>query len=412
MNKTDSTPDQEITFSTKPWLADDYLPPNPFPGEWAVAKEEGVVVTTLESLQATMRAGPGRELWNGKMENEQPALVAAPGMSHLVPLMEVPELRSAVLEHDMQRLRASRKKAVWFGMLAVPVGVLMLIIGASVMGLIMVVVGAAQLYAWYTANKALTELGRDPDAYCARLSADARFVLWTYLHPTAPRRGGVGWSRVYLMLGGWTLVALAQVAAASLYPEKNAAIQAAALVKSLAASEPWRLLTGTMMHGGVFHFLMNMSAAVSFIALVERTAQRRLVALLWLTGALVGSLASVLWSANTSVGASGGILAWLGFALVMAQRRREVLPADFRQSMLTNLGLMVLIGIAGWGVVDNAAHLGGLMAGGAIAAWVFREEKGDLPLADTPTVRWVGRASEAVFVLLTVFTLMKIFRLF
>ena len=59
MNKTDSTPDQDITFSTKPWLAGDYLPPIPYPGEWAVDKEEGVEATTLESLQATMRVGPG-----------------------------------------------------------------------------------------------------------------------------------------------------------------------------------------------------------------------------------------------------------------------------------------------------------------------------------------------------------------
>lgn len=406
-----SASEQDVTFSSKPWLKNDYLPPNPHPDSWVMMTEKGVEPTTLDALEALLRAGPGRELWNGKQENEPPALAAAPGMSHLVPVMEIPELRSALLDHEIARVRDGRRKTGWAGWLMVPLGLGALWLGVSVLGLILVAVGALQLWAWFASSKVMRQIATEPDAYCARQATDARFVMWTYLHPNAPRRGGVGWTRVLLMLGGWTLVAIAQLASGFLFPEKGTAIQAAALIKPLVASEPWRLLSGTMLHGGLFHFLMNMSAAVSFIALVERTAQRRLVALLWLAGALAGSFASVAVSTTTSVGASGGILAWLGFTLVMALRRRAVLPADFRQSVMTNLGLLVLIGVAGWGVVDNAAHVGGLLAGAAVGAWIFREPGGDLPLADSVGLRWTGRIAEACFALLTVFTLLKIFRL-
>lgn len=161
-----------------------------------------------------------------------------------------------------------------------------------------------------------------------------------------------------------------------------------------------------MMHGGILHFVFNMTAAVVFCSIVERTAHRRLAVPLWLLGALAGSLASTFATAQNSVGASGGILAWMAFAVVMAWRRKSLLPPDFFKDLIRNMVIIAIIGIVAWVAIDNAAHLGGALAGAAVALWIFRDPAGDLPLSDGTTLRVVGLLAEIVFVTLALGTVL------
>lgn len=402
------SPPAEVTFADKPWLQDDFLPDNPFPDGWVIVLDGAPKQTTLEDIQQSLRIGPGRELWNGKMERELPTLVAPPGAPKLYPIMEIPALRDAFVENHRRELQAARNRAGWVGFPMLLIGAGAWAAGLTGLVLLVAVFGLPNLSAFFKARTALAALSADEAGYLARLAHDMRFNFWTFEHRGALRRGGTGWSRTVLMLGAWTLVAVVQVVVVTLHdsvkPRWDVAV--AGLIKSLVADEPWRLLTATMMHGGLLHFIFNMGAAALFCLIVEQTAHRRLAAPIWLLGALAGSLVSTFASTQTSVGASGGILAWMAFALVMGWRRKSLLPPDFLKDIIRNVVLIAIIGVVAWDAIDNAAHLGGALAGAAVALWIFRDPSGDLPLADGPGLRIVGLVAEVVFVALTVGTVL------
>ena len=118
-----------------------------------------------------------------------------------------------------------------------------------------------------------------------------------------------------------------------------------------------------MLHGSVIHFLMNASTMFALGPLLERGAQRYLLTPVWLAGAVSGSLLSWMATPTTSVGASGGILAVFTFLLVMGRRRKDRLPPDFANSLIRSLVMIGMLGLLAWGVIDNAAHLGGAFFG-------------------------------------------------
>jgi membrane associated rhomboid family serine protease len=154
---------------------------------------------------------------------------------------------------------------------------------------------------------------------------------------------------------------------------------------------------------------MNAVAALSFGWLMQGAASRRLIAPVWLVGALCGSLFSWAATNTTSVGASGGIMGMSGFLLVMAHRRRATLPPDFFHSFVRSTMWVGVLGILAWEVIDNAAHLGGLLGGAAVGAFVFRNSEGVLPVPDTWLNAIVGRAGEIVFVVIAFYTMARLF---
>ena len=163
-----------------------------------------------------------------------------------------------------------------------------------------------------------------------------------------------------------------------------------------------------MLNGWVMHLLMNVSALVALGPVLERSAHRKLLAPVWLAGALAGSLLS--WAAlpATSVGASGGLMGIFAFLLVMSWRRRKLLPSDFLNSLLRNLLVTAVFGALAWAIIDNAAHLGGFLAGGSIGLLVFRNSEGELPLRDSNGLRALGSVSEAAFVGLIFYTAFRL----
>lgn len=129
----------------------------------------------------------------------------------------------------------------------------------------------------------------------------------------------------------------------------------------------WRLLTSMFLHGGVLHLLINMYALWSVGHLAERMfGSARFVALYMVAG-VCGALASVLWNPHVnSVGASGAILGIIGGLLAFVHRPDSGVPGTIFKALRGWLGGFLLYTFIGGLVIphiDNAAHLGGLVAG-------------------------------------------------
>jgi rhomboid protease GluP len=147
----------------------------------------------------------------------------------------------------------------------------------------------------------------------------------------------------------------------------------AALVKpAVHAGQWWRLLTATYLHGNLMHIAANASVLFSLGRIVETYSGRWRVPLVYLTGALCGSLASVAASSRTSVGASGGVVALAAYLVVMAGESPAGTPLWIRKRMLSILVPTAVMGAAAFMFVDNAAHLGGALGGVLIGLLVRR----------------------------------------
>nr|WP_276510171.1 rhomboid family intramembrane serine protease [Longimicrobium terrae] len=136
----------------------------------------------------------------------------------------------------------------------------------------------------------------------------------------------------------------------------------------------WLLLTAELMHGGPLHFILNFSALRSLGKSIEWRAPRGWVPLVFLVSALGASVASfVLPPDAQSVGASGGLMGMFGFLLVMAHRRRQHMPPGFLRSLVINIALIAGLGLVYYQYIDNAGHLGGIVAGAAIGFFAIPE---------------------------------------
>jgi membrane associated rhomboid family serine protease len=113
---------------------------------------------------------------------------------------------------------------------------------------------------------------------------------------------------------------------------------------------------------------------------------------------------------STSVGASGGIMGLVGFLAVIGYRRKEVLPAGFFKSILINICFIGVIGLVGFAVIDNAAHLGGLVAG-VVCGVVFINKAGGIGLANVSRlVAGLGLVSLIAIAAISLFSIMKILK--
>ncbi|QHE84145.1 rhomboid family protein [Hydrogenophaga sp. BPS33] len=141
--------------------------------------------------------------------------------------------------------------------------------------------------------------------------------------------------------------------------------------------EVWRLLTATVLHGGVLHLALNMFALWDAGRRVCRWFGNGQFLLIYLGSGLAGSALSLHFSSQQaiSVGASGAVFGVLGALLVGVVQHRASVPKAMVTQLLTSqgvfVGIMLAQGFARSGI-DNAAHVGGLVAG-AVLAWVLVE---------------------------------------
>jgi membrane associated rhomboid family serine protease len=162
------------------------------------------------------------------------------------------------------------------------------------------------------------------------------------------------------------LVAMGAVYLAQLSVGIEDSVLIAGFVKPafLEKGEYWRILTGAALHGSIPHILMNGYALYSFGRLMELLTNRAHLAIVFLLAAVGGGVLSLIFlPIGISVGASGGIVGLIGYLLVYAFRRRQFVSAEFRKSLIVNIGFILVFGLVLYQVVDNYGHIGGLVTG-------------------------------------------------
>lgn len=135
--------------------------------------------------------------------------------------------------------------------------------------------------------------------------------------------------------------------------------------------EWWRLLAGTFLHGGLVHLAMNMLGLWGAGKLLNRMVGNAQFLLVYLLSALAGASASLHFAAQAavSVGASGAVFGVVGALVVAVRRRREHLPKALARQIMTSEAVFLVYALANGFAregIDNAAHVGGLLAGGAM----------------------------------------------
>ena len=137
--------------------------------------------------------------------------------------------------------------------------------------------------------------------------------------------------------------------------------------------ELYRLLTVALVHAPgtntpwfSLHLLLNMYALWIVGPIVEQAWGKRMFLLFYLLCALAGSTGSFVFSQVLAVGASGAIFGLVGVILAGTRAHHPALDRRAR-AIVPQLGIFTIINLAfGFfapGMIDNAAHIGGLVAG-------------------------------------------------
>lgn len=163
----------------------------------------------------------------------------------------------------------------------------------------------------------------------------------------------------WILVGSIAVVFIAQMAVGEV------AIEAASFDKQrFLAGEHWRILTGTTIHGGLLHVAMNGYALFSLGRICEMLANRAHLMIVFLLSGIGGGLLSLVFLPDgISVGASGAILGVIGYLAIYAFRRRQFISSEFRKGLLINIGFVLIYGLILSQVIDNFAHVGGLLTG-------------------------------------------------
>ena len=139
----------------------------------------------------------------------------------------------------------------------------------------------------------------------------------------------------------------------------------AGLVKPLVSEgEWWRLATSAFVHANLWHLAANASVLIAVGRIFEAYVPRPWLLVTYATSAVAGSLVSW-WLApgSDSLGASGAVMGVVGFLLVLGWRRPDDVPKSVRERMWMTVIATGFIGALSIGLIDNAAHAGGVIAG-------------------------------------------------
>ncbi|EOS49240.1 rhomboid family intramembrane serine protease [Lachnospiraceae bacterium MD335] len=138
--------------------------------------------------------------------------------------------------------------------------------------------------------------------------------------------------------------------------------------------EYYRFFTSMFMHGGIDHIVSNMIFLAALGEMLERVIGHARFAILYILSGIGGglfSIANVLLSGNhhTSVGASGAIFGLIGAMLILVVIHNGRYQDISVGRMIFAIVYMVYDGMRSEGI-DNAAHVGGLIFGALIMAFM------------------------------------------
>ena len=129
----------------------------------------------------------------------------------------------------------------------------------------------------------------------------------------------------------------------------------------------WRLVTAGFLHGGLMHILMNSWVLFDLGAQVEEVYGAPRLIVIYFFSTVGGFLASTFWSGALSVGASAGIFGLIGAMIALGVTHKSALGMAIRGMYIRWAIYGLLFGLLPMFRTDNAAHVGGLVAGFAIA---------------------------------------------
>lgn len=165
----------------------------------------------------------------------------------------------------------------------------------------------------------------------------------------------------------------------------------------------WRLITAGFLHGGILHILMNSWVLFDLGAQVEEIYGASRMIVFYSLANFCGFLASTYWTSALSVGASAGLFGLIGAMIALGVKHKSELGAAIRGMYVRWAIYGLLIGLLPGLHMDNAAHIGGLAAGFAVAY-----------ATNTPklTLNWqekFWRVAAGVCVALTAFAFLQMF---
>jgi rhomboid protease GluP len=134
--------------------------------------------------------------------------------------------------------------------------------------------------------------------------------------------------------------------------------------------EWWRLITCCFIHIGILHLAMNMYAFLLIGAQLEPRLGKTRFLIAYALGGLVASATSLWWHDGNSIsaGASGAIFGMYGVFLVMLSA--NLVERSKKRQLLASIIFFIVYNLLGGlkAGIDNAAHIGGLVAGIGISA--------------------------------------------
>ena len=160
----------------------------------------------------------------------------------------------------------------------------------------------------------------------------------------------------------------------------------------------WRFVTPMFLHVNLLHLIVNMYSLWIVGPYVEKLYGSAKFVVFWVVtgvGGVVGSYLTVRPglagnpitgfifrpSDTPSAGASGALFGLVGVLFVFGIKFRHELPEGFKRAFGTGLLPMIVlnlfIGYVLRGFVDNAAHLGGMLSGAALALVVDYRRPGE-----------------------------------
>ncbi len=161
--------------------------------------------------------------------------------------------------------------------------------------------------------------------------------------------------------------------------------------------EWWRLLTSVFLHYEITHIMFNMVTLYFFGSIAERIFGVSRFLVIYVLAGIAGSLLSVAFAGNSSLGASGAVFGLFGALLAFGQFNRKAFSMTIGTSVYALLAINLIFGFI-MPNVNNWAHIGGLIGGFLIAMTVGipdtpnrkRLQYGLLYLAYTAITIWIG----------------------
>ena len=159
--------------------------------------------------------------------------------------------------------------------------------------------------------------------------------------------------------------------------------------EAIADGQWWRLVSSQFVHLDMLHLLFNCYGIFVLGKFLERCYGVRRMLVLYLTSGTVGALASFVINPAPAGGASGAVYGLVGGAVIFGIKYRDTLPRELSRALTVGLAPWIVlslgIGFLDTIPMDNAAHVGGLLTGVLVAAFLGSRLSEDRP-------RWVDRA--------------------